>query len=133
MLPGPAIWPSSSVRTTARSRQKRRAHAPKAQIFEQRERRGTAHAVLAARKAIGDGADDVLVIFADTPLVRAEALAKLRGALADGNAVAVLGFNPVDPRRLWPARDARATNWSRSAKIATPRPKSGRSGSAMAV
>ena len=73
-------------------------HAPKAQIFEQRERRGTAHAVLSAAKAIGNGADDVLVIFADTPLVRAEALSKLRGALADGNAVAVLGFNPVDPR-----------------------------------
>ncbi len=71
--------------------------APKARIFEQRERHGTAHAVLSAAKAIESGVDDVLVIFADTPLVRAEMLSKLRGALAGGNAVAVLGFNPADP------------------------------------
>ena len=71
--------------------------APKAQIFEQRERRGTAHAVLSAAKAIKRGTDDVLVIFADTPLVRAATLSKLRGALAKGAAVAVLGFKPADP------------------------------------
>jgi bifunctional UDP-N-acetylglucosamine pyrophosphorylase / glucosamine-1-phosphate N-acetyltransferase len=72
--------------------------APEAQIFEQRERRGTAHAVLAARKAIARGADDILIIFGDTPLVRPEMLAKLRGTLANGAAVAVLGFRPADPK-----------------------------------
>jgi bifunctional UDP-N-acetylglucosamine pyrophosphorylase / glucosamine-1-phosphate N-acetyltransferase len=72
--------------------------APKVQIFEQRERKGTAHAVLSARRAIARGADDILVIFADTPLVRAETLLKLRRAVADGAAVAVLGFKPADPR-----------------------------------
>ena len=51
-------------------RARRAALAPQAQIFEQRERRGTAHAVLAAREAIARGADDILVMFADTPLVR---------------------------------------------------------------
>jgi bifunctional UDP-N-acetylglucosamine pyrophosphorylase / glucosamine-1-phosphate N-acetyltransferase len=71
--------------------------APGAQIFEQNERRGTAHAVLAAKKAIARGADDILVVFADTPLVGPETLAKLRGALKDGAAVAVLGFRPADP------------------------------------
>ena len=71
--------------------------APKAQIFEQRERRGTAHAVLSARKAIARGADDILVMFSDTPLVRAETLSKLRAPLAKGAAVAVLGFKPADP------------------------------------
>ena len=71
--------------------------APEAQIFEQRERRGTAHAVLSARKAIDRGADDILIIFGDTPLVRAQTLVKLREALADGAAVAVLGFRPADP------------------------------------
>ena len=71
--------------------------APQAQIFEQRERQGTAHAVLAARQAIESGADDVLVMFADTPLVRPETLAALRAALAAGAAVAVLGFTPRDP------------------------------------
>ena len=72
--------------------------APKAQIFEQRERKGTAHAVLSARKAIAKGVDDILVVFADTPLVRPETLVKLRRAIADGAAVAVLSFRPADPR-----------------------------------
>src|SRR5260221_2642178 len=71
--------------------------APKAQICEQRERRGTAHAVLSARKAIAKGADDILVMFADTPLVRAETLSKLRKTIAEGAAVAVLGFKPANP------------------------------------
>jgi bifunctional UDP-N-acetylglucosamine pyrophosphorylase/glucosamine-1-phosphate N-acetyltransferase len=71
--------------------------APQVKIFEQRERRGTAHAVLAAKKAIADGASDLLVMFADTPLVSAETLAKLRAALSDGATVAVLGFMPADP------------------------------------
>jgi len=75
-----------------------RALAPKAHIFEQGDRKGTAHAVLSARKAIAKGADDILVIFADTPLVRPETLVKLRRAIADGAAVAVLGFKPADPR-----------------------------------
>ncbi len=71
--------------------------APGAQIFTQRERRGTAHAVLAAKNAIARKPDDILVMFADTPLVRAETLAKLRAALTDGADVAVLGFRPADP------------------------------------
>src|SRR5262249_15685130 len=72
--------------------------APKVQIFQQRERKGTAHAVLSARKAIAKGIDDILVVFADTPLVRPETLAKLRRAIGNGAAVAVLGFKPADPR-----------------------------------
>ncbi len=71
--------------------------APQAQIFEQRERLGTAHAVLAAKAAIVKKVDDILVMFADTPLVQPETLAKLRAALAGGAAVAVLGFKPADP------------------------------------
>ncbi len=74
-----------------------RAVAPHTQTFEQRERLGTAHAVLAARKAVMRGTDDILVIFADTPLIRAETLGKLRNALAKGAAVAVLGFKASDP------------------------------------
>jgi bifunctional UDP-N-acetylglucosamine pyrophosphorylase / glucosamine-1-phosphate N-acetyltransferase len=71
--------------------------APKAQIFEQRERRGTAHAVLAARKAIKRKCDDILVMFSDTPLVRPETLKRLRKALSDGAAIAVLGFKSDNP------------------------------------
>ena len=46
------------------------ARLPKAHIFTQSERLGTAHAVLAARQAIARKQDDILVLFADTPLVR---------------------------------------------------------------
>jgi len=74
-----------------------RRRSTNVEIYEQRERRGTAHAVLSAREAIARGADDILVMFADTPLVRAETLLKLRGRLADGAAVAVLGFKPTKP------------------------------------
>src|ERR1041385_8850821 len=73
-----------------------RAEMPGAQIFVQRERRGTADAVLAARAALEQGADDVLIIFGDTPLIKPQTLAKLRQALVDGAAVAVLGFKPAD-------------------------------------
>ena len=71
--------------------------APSARIFVQTERRGTAHAVLAAREAIVRGADDILILFGDTPLIEPATLARLRAALAKGAAVAVLGFRPVDP------------------------------------
>jgi len=70
---------------------------PNAEVFEQTERRGTAHAVLAAKAALAKGADDILVLFGDTPLVRADALARLRVAIENGAAVALLGFKPADP------------------------------------
>ena len=70
---------------------------PQAQVYVQRERLGTAHAVLAAKTALSEKHDDILVMFADTPLVRPETLTQLRGALAQGAAVAVLGFKPADP------------------------------------
>ena len=74
-----------------------RKEAPAASIYRQTERQGTAHAVLMAREAIERGAKEIVVMFADTPLVRPETLAALRGALADGAAVAVLGFHAADP------------------------------------
>jgi bifunctional UDP-N-acetylglucosamine pyrophosphorylase/glucosamine-1-phosphate N-acetyltransferase len=74
-----------------------RAFDRAAKTFVQRERRGTAHAVLAAKPALKRGADDVLVIFGDTPLIRPQTLKRLRQTLADGAAVAVLGFRPADP------------------------------------
>jgi bifunctional UDP-N-acetylglucosamine pyrophosphorylase/glucosamine-1-phosphate N-acetyltransferase len=74
-----------------------RAQFPAAQIFVQRQRLGTAHAVLAAKPAIEQGADDILVIFGDTPLIRPRTLVRLRTALASGAAVAVVGFRPADP------------------------------------
>jgi bifunctional UDP-N-acetylglucosamine pyrophosphorylase/glucosamine-1-phosphate N-acetyltransferase len=67
---------------------------PEADIFVQAERLGTAHAVLAARRAIARGYHEIVVLFADTPLVRPETLTRLRTALSTGAAVAVLGFRP---------------------------------------
>jgi bifunctional UDP-N-acetylglucosamine pyrophosphorylase / glucosamine-1-phosphate N-acetyltransferase len=70
---------------------------PGAEIFIQAERKGTAHAVLAAKAAIARAPDDVLVIFADTPLIRPQTLVRMRDSLAQGAAIVVLGFRPRDP------------------------------------
>src|SRR6266700_4724699 len=70
---------------------------PDATTFVQRERLGTAHAVLAARDAIAHGADDLLVVFGDTPLISAETFERLRAPLKNGAALAVLGFRAADP------------------------------------
>ncbi len=70
---------------------------PGAETFVQRERLGTAHAVLAAKAAIERQPDDVLIVFGDTPLVQPATLKRLRAPLADGAAIAVLGFRPADP------------------------------------
>jgi bifunctional UDP-N-acetylglucosamine pyrophosphorylase/glucosamine-1-phosphate N-acetyltransferase len=70
---------------------------PDAATFIQRERLGTAHAVLAARDAIAGGADDLLVAFGDTPLISAETFERMRAPLKNGAALAVLGFRAADP------------------------------------
>jgi bifunctional UDP-N-acetylglucosamine pyrophosphorylase/glucosamine-1-phosphate N-acetyltransferase len=71
---------------------------PDAGLAIQAERLGTGHAVLAARGAIARGYGDLLVVFADTPLVRPETYAAMRKALAGGkNAIAALGFKASEP------------------------------------
>ncbi|MCB1487986.1 MAG: bifunctional UDP-N-acetylglucosamine diphosphorylase/glucosamine-1-phosphate N-acetyltransferase GlmU [Bauldia sp.] len=69
-----------------------------AAVYEQRERLGTAHAVLAARKELS-GPDDILVLYGDTPRMTAQTLKRMRRALAGGAEVVVLGFRPPDPAR----------------------------------
>src|SRR5271155_2945293 len=58
--------------------------------FVQRERRGTADAVLAAKAAFARKPDDILIVYADTPLMRPATLARLRAALTNDADVAVL-------------------------------------------
>src|SRR6195952_4350014 len=70
---------------------------PDAMTFVQRERLGTAHAVLAAREALARGADDLLVVFGDTPLISAQTLERMRAPLRSGAALTVLGFRAADP------------------------------------
>jgi bifunctional UDP-N-acetylglucosamine pyrophosphorylase / glucosamine-1-phosphate N-acetyltransferase len=68
-----------------------------AAICVQRERRGTAHAVLTARDEIARGFDDLIVLFGDTPLITPRTLQALRTPLSRGSAVVVLGFCAEDP------------------------------------
>lgn len=68
-----------------------------AAIHIQAQRLGTAHAVLAAREAIAQGADDLLIAFGDTPLISAETFARLREPLHNGSSLVVLGFRAADP------------------------------------
>jgi len=70
---------------------------PEAMFFTQAEPRGTAHAVHAARQALEQGADDVLVLYGDTPFVTSAGLERLRQALAAGAAIAVGGVHLEDP------------------------------------
>jgi bifunctional UDP-N-acetylglucosamine pyrophosphorylase / glucosamine-1-phosphate N-acetyltransferase len=72
-------------------------HAPEASVYVQRERLGTAHAVLAAREALEKGYDDVIIAFADTPLITSKTFAALRTSLARGASVVALGFEARDP------------------------------------
>ena len=58
---------------------------------------GTGHAVLAAKAALADFDGDVVVTYADCPLMSAEAIAPLFALRAEGADVAVLGFEAADP------------------------------------
>lgn len=70
---------------------------PGASVHVQTDRLGTAHAVLHARPDIAAGVQRLVVLFADTPLVRPETIATLASAASGGHAVAVLGFRAADP------------------------------------
>jgi len=68
-----------------------------AEVFIQEQQLGTANAVLAVRSAIAGHEGDVLIAFADTPLIRPETLKRLLACLDDETPVAVLGFEAADP------------------------------------
>jgi bifunctional UDP-N-acetylglucosamine pyrophosphorylase/glucosamine-1-phosphate N-acetyltransferase len=68
-----------------------------ARIFVQRDRLGTAHAVLSARESLVQPADDVIIAFGDTPLILPETFTKLRAPLTEGAAVVAIGFEAKDP------------------------------------
>jgi bifunctional UDP-N-acetylglucosamine pyrophosphorylase/glucosamine-1-phosphate N-acetyltransferase len=70
--------------------------APGIDIFEQATQAGTGHAVLAARPALERHKGDVIVLFADTPLVEPATLRRLIEALDGGAQIAALGFEAKD-------------------------------------
>ena len=58
-----------------------KADAPQSQIYIQPVQQGTADAVLAAREALDAHGGDVIVLYADTPLIREQTIARLRERL----------------------------------------------------
>ncbi len=71
--------------------------APDAATYEQTQRLGTAHAVLAAAKEFKSAPDDVIVLYGDTPLLTSATLKRLRSAMTRGADVVVLGFRTGSP------------------------------------
>ncbi len=66
-------------------------------IVTQKERLGTAHAVLAAAEWLQKDFDDILILYGDVPLIRSETLLDMRQQLRDGADIVVLGFEAADP------------------------------------
>lgn len=69
-----------------------------ATFHEQTERLGTAHAVLAARRALENAQGPVVVLYGDVPLITPETVKRALSALEDGAALAVLGFHTDKPK-----------------------------------
>lgn len=74
------------------------AHDPTIKVVEQVEQLGTAHAVAQARDALNGFDGMALVLYGDTPFIRAQTLERMRDALAQ-NDVVILGFEATDPGR----------------------------------
>ena len=77
-----------------------RAAAPGLPIVrvEQRERKGTGHAVAQARQALAGAHGDVAVLYGDVPLLQTATVARAMTARRDGgHAVTVIGMRPLDP------------------------------------
>ena len=73
------------------------AVVPEAQVFVQSEQLGTADAVKAAAPAYEACGGPVLVLYGDTPLLRAETLKAVLGELEAGADLVVIGFEAADP------------------------------------
>ena len=72
--------------------------AEPAEIVVQESQRGTGDAVATARRPLNGFAGTVLVLYGDTPLIRAETLERLLAARREANAaVAVIGMRPEEP------------------------------------
>jgi len=70
------------------------AFAGRAQFVVQAEQRGTGHAVQVALPKLGDLSGDVLVLYGDTPLLRAETLARMQAKRRETGAQLVMLTSP---------------------------------------
>ena len=75
-----------------------KAFNPEAQVVLQTEQRGTAHAVAQASDALAGFEGDALILYGDTPFIRADTLAAMTAARQTQDIV-VLGFEADDPAR----------------------------------
>jgi bifunctional UDP-N-acetylglucosamine pyrophosphorylase / glucosamine-1-phosphate N-acetyltransferase len=68
-------------------------------VAVQGEQLGTGHAVLQAKDALADFDGDVLILYGDVPLVRAETMRRMLDRLNESDAppAVILGFRPADP------------------------------------
>lgn len=57
---------------------------------------GTGHAALSAKSALSDFSGDVIVLYADNPLLSPATLTKLTAARSEAD-IALMGFKPADP------------------------------------
>jgi bifunctional UDP-N-acetylglucosamine pyrophosphorylase/glucosamine-1-phosphate N-acetyltransferase len=73
------------------------AAAPGARVFEQAERLGTGHAVRQAQPAFAAADGNVIVLYADTPLVTPATMRSIVAKLDAGADIVVVGFEPDDP------------------------------------
>ena len=72
---------------------------PEILIAEQAEQKGTAHAVTMAADALRGAGGDTVMLFGDTPFIRAETLDAMREARKAGADIVFLGFEAADPGR----------------------------------
>jgi bifunctional UDP-N-acetylglucosamine pyrophosphorylase/glucosamine-1-phosphate N-acetyltransferase len=76
---------------------KDKAEASGAETALQDPPQGTGHAVQQAQDALKDFDGDVIVLYADTPLITAGTVEQVFAALDAGASVSVLGFEPKEP------------------------------------
>jgi bifunctional UDP-N-acetylglucosamine pyrophosphorylase/glucosamine-1-phosphate N-acetyltransferase len=70
---------------------------PTLDVFVQAEQLGTADAVRAAHRAFEEFPGQVLILYGDTPLLRADTIGKVRAELDGGADLVVIGFETDDP------------------------------------
>src|SRR6476469_8817531 len=92
------LHPENTVVVAGARREQIAAALPDAIIAVQEEQLGTGHAVLQAKNALAGFDGDVLILYGDVPLVRADTMRAMVARLRqdDSPAVVVLGFTPND-------------------------------------
>ena len=94
-------WPRAGwwwLARTCQSCKRRRASRRRTRALRlQAKQLGTADAVKAARSEMDGFTGDVIILYADTPLVRPETLQAMLAARRSGASAVVLGFRPADP------------------------------------